>query len=110
MFAHNGKTQNAAPCTDQINCSVASVTAETKGSVSLIVAATSGWLPPHFCPDLRPLQSQSREGTLFLIPQVAPEQARARRGWEGGMDVGFARTAHKCRLSLHTLQGDLLSQ
>lgn len=110
MFAHNGKAHNAAPHTDQINCAVALVTAETKGSVSLIVAATSGWLPSHFSPDLEASpHPKNRERTLFHIPQVAPKWPKTRRGWEGVMDLSFAKAAQKWRLSLHTPQGDLLS-
>ena len=86
MFAHNGKRPNVAPCTNQRNCSPALVTAETKGSVSHIAAATSGWLPSDFSPFSRPLCVEiAGEKALFHIPQVAPKSAkawkRAVRGW-----------------------------
>lgn len=44
----------------QINCSLAPVTAKTKGSVSHIATAASGWLTPNFSPCLRPLCSSNR--------------------------------------------------
>ena len=85
MFEHNGKTHNVASCTNQINCSLALVTAETKGSVSHIAAATSGWLPSNFSPYLRPPCVQiAGERTLFHISQVAPKWAKVwSRVWEG---------------------------
>lgn len=83
MFAHNGKTHNVVPCTNQINCSLALVTAETKGSVSHIAAATSGWLPLNFSPYLRPLcVHTAEERALFHIPQVAPSAQAWSRLWE----------------------------
>lgn len=112
MFAHSGKTHHVVPCTDQINCSVALVAAETKGSVSLIVAATSGWLPSHFSPDLRPLhipKSGKEHCLLFQVPQVAPKGAKA--GGLGGCDgAEFCHGSTEGGLGLHTAQGDLLSQ
>lgn len=66
MVTHNGKTHKVAPCTNQRNCSLALVTAETKGSVSHIAAATSGWLPSNFSPLLEAsLCSNSRRRNII---------------------------------------------
>jgi len=54
------------------------VTAKTKGSVSHIATAASGWLTANFSPSLRPLCVQAA-GEIMLIhtPQGAPKPAKA---------------------------------